>query len=525
MRPYHNPLFLTGAAIFLSTTGTQAAQEDKPNIILILCDDMGYGDLACYGQKYILTPNIDRLAQEGMRFTQAYAGSPVSAPSRAALMTGQHTGHTHVRGNKEYWRDVPTVKYGDNTDYSIVGQEPYSPGHLILPEIMKRNGYTTGMFGKWAGGYEGSHSTPDQRGIDEFYGYICQFQAHLYYPNFLNRYCPAQGDTCTVRVTLASNILHPMYGEDYRLRPQYSADLIHREALAWLDRQDGTTPFLGIFTYTLPHAELAQPRDSILQYYKRKFFEDKTWGGSEGSRYNPSEHTHAQFAAMITRLDAYVGEIMDKLEEKGLDGNTLVIFTSDNGPHEEGGADPAFFGRDGKLRGLKRQCYEGGIRIPFIARWTGHVPAGTVNDHQLAFYDLLPTFCDLIGDKRFPQKYLNRRDKQDGFDGISFAPTLLGKDQEQAEHDFLYWEFHETDQIAVRMGDWKLIVIRGVPHLYNLATDLHEDHNLAAEHPDIVQQLVSIIHREHRPTPLFPVTLPAQEAISPQFPVPGGATE
>ena len=349
---------------------------------------------------------------------------------------------------------------------------------------MKRNGYTTGMFGKWAGGYEGSHSTPDQRGIDEFYGYICQFQAHLYYPNFLNRYCPAQGDTCTVRVTLDSNILHPMYGEDYRLRPQYSADLIHREALAWLDRQDGTTPFLGIFTYTLPHAELAQPRDSILQYYKRKFFEDKTWGGSEGSRYNPSEHTHAQFAAMITRLDAYVGEIMDKLEEKGLDGNTLVIFTSDNGPHEEGGADPAFFGRDGKLRGLKRQCYEGGIRIPFIARWTGHVPA------------------------RFPQKYLNRRDKQDGFDGISFAPTLLGKDQEQAEHDFLYWEFHETDQIAVRMGDWKLIVIRGVPHLYNLATDLHEDHDLAAEHPDIVQQLVSIIHREHRPTPLFPVTLP-----------------
>ena len=292
-----------------------------------------------------------------------------------------------------------------------------------------------------------------------------------------------------------------------------------------LDRQDSDTPFLGIFTYTLPHAELAQPRDSILQYYKRKFFEDKTWGGSEGSRYNPSEHTHAQFAAMITRLDAYVGEIMDKLEEKGLDGNTLVIFTSDNGPHEEGGADPAFFGRDSKLRGLKRQCYEGGIRIPFIASWTGHVPAGTVNDHQLAFYDLLPTFCDLIGDKRFPQKYLNRRDKQDGFDGISFAPTLLGKDQEQAEHDFLYWEFHETDQIAVRMGDWKLIVIRGVPHLYNLATDLHEDHNLAAEHPDIVQQLVDIIHREHRPSPLFPVTLPAQEAISPQFPVPGGATE
>ena len=234
---------------------------------------------------------------------------------------------------------------------------------------------------------------------------------------------------------------------------------------------------------------------------------DKTWGGSEGSRYNAVVHTHAEFAGMITRLDAYVGEILAKLKEKGLDENTLVIFSSDNGPHEEGGADPEFFGRDGKLRGLKRQCYEGGIRIPFIVRWPGHVPAGTVNDHQLAFYDVMPTFCELIGDKKFPKKYLNKKLEGDCFDGISFAPTMLGQDDKQQKHDFLYWEFHETDQIGVRMGDWKLVVKKGKPHLYDLATDIHEDHDIAAQHPDIVEQMVGIIHREHRPSELFKVTL------------------
>ncbi|WP_346713700.1 arylsulfatase [Mediterranea massiliensis] len=486
------------------------ASSDKPNIIFILCDDMGYGDLACYGQKYIQTPNLDRMAAEGMLFTQAYAGSPVSAPSRATIMTGQHSGHGHVRGNKEYWRNVPLMKYGNNDEYTVVGQEPYDPDHIILPEIMKKNGYTTGMFGKWAGGYEGSCSTPDKRGIDEYYGFICQFQAHLYYPNFLNRYSKSKGDTATIRITMDENILYPMYGDDYKKRSQYSADLIHQEALAWLDKQDGKQPFYGFFTYTLPHAELAQPNDSILKGYKKKFFVDKTWGGSEGSRYNAVEHTHAEFAAMITRLDAYVGEIFAKLKEKGLDENTLVIFSSDNGPHEEGGADPAFFGRDGKLRGLKRQCYEGGIRIPFIVRWPGHVPAGTVNDHQLAFYDVMPTFCELIGDKKFPKKYLNKKLEGDCFDGISFAPTMLGQDDRQAKHDFLYWEFHETDQIGVRMGDWKLVVKQGKPHLYDLATDIHEDHDVAAQHPDVVKQMVEIIHREHRPSELFKVTLPAE---------------
>lgn len=480
----------------------------KPNIIFILCDDMGYGDLACYGQKYIKTPNIDKIASEGMLFTQAYAGSPVSAPSRSTIMTGQHSGHGHVRGNKEYWGKSPLMKYGDNDEYTVVGQEPYDPNHIILPEIMKKNGYTTGMFGKWAGGYEGSSSTPDKRGIDEFYGYICQFQAHLYYPNFLNRYSKSAGDTVTIRITLDENIDYPMFGDDYRKRTQYSADMIHHEALKWLDKQSADKPFYGFFTYTLPHAELVQPNDSILKFYKKKFFHDKTWGGNKGGRYNEAVHTHAEFAGMITRLDAYVGEIMAKLKEKGFAENTIVIFSSDNGPHEEGGADPEFFGRDGKLRGLKRQCYEGGIRVPFIVKWPGKIEAGTVNDHQLAFYDIMPTFCDIIGDKKFPEKYINKELEGDCFDGISFLPTLIGDDEKQKEHEFLYWEFHETNQMAVRMGDWKLVVKKGVPHLYDLKNDLHENHDIAGQHSEIVNRMVDIIYQEHRPSELFKVTLP-----------------
>lgn len=506
----YKSLSLISGSLFLSALSTHTygqKKDSKPNILFILCDDMGYGDLGCYGQPFIRTPHIDAMASQGMRFTQAYAGSPVSAPSRASFMTGQHTGHCEVRGNKEYWRDVPTVMYGNNKEYSVVGQHPYDPDHIILPEIMKDNGYTTGMFGKWAGGYEGSVSTPDKRGIDEYYGYICQFQAHLYYPNFLNRYSKTLGDTGVVRIVMDENIQHPMYGPDYQKRPQYSADMIHQEALKWLDKQDRNQPFFGVLTYTLPHAELVQPQDSILNEYKQKFDPDKVYKGSEGSRYNAITHTHAQFAAMITRLDSYVGEVMKKLKEKGLDDNTLVIFSSDNGPHEEGGADPTFFGRDGKLRGLKRQCHEGGIRIPFIARWPGRVPAGTVNDHICAFYDLMPTFCEVSGIRNYEKKYRNKEKAVDYFDGISFAPTLLGK-KKQKQHDFLYWEFDETNQIAVRMDDWKLIVKQGKPFLYNLKTDIHEDTDLSLQHPEIVEKMKSIIFEQHTPNPYFSVTLP-----------------
>lgn len=488
-------LLLGGASLCAAQLAAQ--ETSKPNIIFILCDDMGYGDLACYGQPYISTPNLDRMAAEGMRFTQAYAGSPVSAPSRATLMTGQHTGHTHVRGNKEYWGGRPNIQYGVAQDPDRVGQEPYDTAHVILPEIMKANGYTTGMFGKWAGGYEGSISTPDKRGVDEYYGYICQYMAHKYYPNFLNRYSKRRGDSGVVRIELKENTKysdgsnHP----DYAKRTQYSGDLIHQEALEWLDQQTSDQPFYGLFTYTLPHAELYQPNDSILKAYEGRFCEDKDFGGS--GRYHSTVNTHAQFAAMITRLDTYVGEIFAKLKEKGMDENTLVIFSSDNGPHEEGGADPDFFGRDGMLQGKKRSCLEGGIRVPFIVRWPGKVKAGVVNDHQLAFYDVMPTFCDLIGQKNYTEAFGNKRLEKDYFDGISFAPTLLGKDDEQKQHDFLYWEFHETNQLGVRKGNWKLHVDRGTCKLYNLATDVHEDHNVASQHPEIVKELKQIIHEQH----------------------------
>ncbi len=485
------------------------AHGERPNIIFILCDDMGWGDLGCYGQRYISTPNIDRLAREGMQFMQAYAGSPVSAPSRASLMTGQHTGHCEVRGNKEYWSRNNTVRYGENTDFAVVGQHPLDSAHVVLPEIMKDNGYNTAQFGKWAGGYEGSCSTPDKRGVDEFYGPICQFQAHAYYPNFLNRYSRSGGDTCVVRELLEENISHAFYGEDYFRRPQYSADLIHRKALEWLGHQTRKKPFYGLFTYTLPHAELVQPEDSILEHYKAKFSEDKSFPGQEGSWYHAIPHVHAEFAAMITRLDAYVGEIMAKLEEKGLADNTILIFTSDNGPHEEGGADPTFFNRDGVLKGLKRSCHEGGIRVPFIVRWPKYIQEGVKTWQPIAFWDMMPTFCDILGVKSYVERYRNPRlGANDWFDGLSFLPTLKGDETHQQQHEYLYWEFDETDQIAVRRGDWKLIVKSGRCELYNLADDLHEDRNLAEEHPEKVEELVRIARVSHTYNPYFRVTLP-----------------
>ena len=495
-------------------------QGEKPNIIFVLCDDMGWGDLGCYGQQYISTPNIDRMAAEGMQFMQAYCGSPVSAPSRASLMTGQHSGHGHIRGNKEYWRNNKvTNMYGTgNDDYSIVGQEPLDPDHVVIPEIMKANGYTTAQFGKWAGGYEGSVSTPDKRGIDEFYGPICQFQAHAYYPNFLNKYCRADGDTEVTREILTENIQYNFKTDDYFNRPQYSADMIHQKALEWIDKQDASKPFYGLFTYTLPHAELAQPEDSILLGYREKFCNDTDWSGNNGNAnadwYHVAVGKHAQFAGMITRLDTYMGEIMAKLKAKGLDNNTILIFSSDNGPHEEGGADPDFFNRDGVLQGKKRSCYEGGIRIPFIVRWPGRVPAGVKSDHQLAFYDVMATFCDILGKK--DTDYRNSSlGENDYFDGISFLPTLLGNDAAQEKHDYLYWELN--NEIGVRQGDWKFIVTRddGACKLYDLATDIHEDHDLSGDsrYQEKLAEMKALARDAHVESSDFPFNDKTKNAI------------
>ena len=311
------------------------------------------------------------------------------------------------------------------------------------------------------------------------------------------------------RVTLEQNIQHAMYGADYLNRAQYSADLIHEKALEWIDSQSADKPFLGIFTYTLPHAELLQPNDSILQAYRDKFCEceERKFGGDQGSRYNPTDIAHAQFAGMITRLDQQVGEILDLLKKKGLDENTVVIFTSDNGPHEEGGADPAFFNRDGLLKGTKRSTNEGGIRIPFIVRWPGKVAAGVENDHMFAFYDLMATFCDIAGIENYEEKYRNPKLENDWFDGISIYPTLTGKG-EQEKHKYLYWEFHETNMLGLRMDNWKMVVKNGNCSLYDLATDLHEDNNVASQYPDIVNEMKQYIRNEHTPNQYFQVTIP-----------------
>ena len=494
----NNKAFIFGCGL-LASAAVQAQEAERPNIIYIMCDDLGYADVGCYGQQYISTPNLDRMAAEGMRFTQAYAGSPVSAPSRACFMTGQHTGHTKVRGNKEY--RIGSVTYGKTIDPVQTGQEPYDPDHIILPEIMKDNGYATGMFGKWAGGYEGSESTPDKRGIDEYYGFMCQFQAHLYYPNFLNAYSREAGDTEVRRELLQNNIDYAMHGDEYKKRGDYSADLIHRRAMEWIDKQTPEKPFFAVLTYTLPHAELAQPEDSIFKAYQSAFCKEKTYGGDAASRYNPTNVAHQQFAAMVTRLDAYVGEVLDLLRKKGIDKNTLVIFTSDNGPHTEGGGDPDYFNTEKLLRGTKRSTTEGGIRVPFIAWWPGEVPSGVVNEHQLAFYDIMPTFCDVAGIDNYVERYTNPKLSVDYFDGISFAPTLLGNEGQQ-QHEFLYWEFHETNMMALRMGNWKLVVQNGNCSLYDLVTDTHEDNNLASQYPDVVKKMKEILLREHTASPI-----------------------
>ena len=488
---------------------------ERPNIVYIMCDDMGYGDLSCYGQQRYSTPNIDRLAAQGMLFTQAYAGSPVSAPSRATLMTGQHTGHTHVRGNREYWPGTPKVRYGVVEEYARTGQEPYDTRHKILPEIFKANGYSTALFGKWAGGYEGSASTPDKRGVDEFYGFICQYMAHLYFPNFLNKYSRASGDTAVSRVVMEQNVQHPMYGVGYSGRRQYSSEMIHRKALEWLGGREKGEPFIAFLTYTLPHAELRQPEDSLLEAHRARFCNERGYAG-DGDRYNPAAEPHAQFAAMVARLDSQVGDVLRLLDEKGLADNTIVVFTSDNGPHEEGGADPSFFNRDAKLRGLKRSTYEGGIRVPFIVRWPGRVAPGGKSGHMFAFYDMAPTLCEAAGISDFPSAYVNPELPGDGFDGISILPTLTGEG-EQAAHGHLYWEFHETDMIGVRWGDMKMVVEKGVPRLYDLSADPHEDRDIAADNPGIVARMVDMVYADHRDSQMFKVTLPAKEGAVADF--------
>jgi arylsulfatase A-like enzyme len=422
--------------------GRAAEAARRPNIIFILADDLGYGDLGCYGQKRIKTPNLDRLAAEGIRFTQCYAGSTVCAPSRGALMTGKHTGHGTVRGN------------------ALV---PLRPADRTVAEVLKGAGYATGLIGKWGLGEAGSTGVPNRKGFDYFFGYLNQVHAHDYYPDFLWRN--------QKKVKLAT---YQVKGNVAFKGSPYSHDLFTQEALAFVEKHQ-KKPFFLYLAYTIPHAnnERAKAEGNGMEVPSDAPYSREPWPQVEKNH-----------AAMITRLDADVGRLLKRLKELKLDGDTIVFFSSDNGPHKEGGADPKFFQSAGPLRGHKRDLYEGGIRVPMLARWPGQFKAGRVSDHVWAFWDFLPTAAALATAKA-----------PSGLDGLSVVPTLLGKG-EQEQHRFLYWEFHERGfGQAVRMGRWKAVRLKpdGPLELYDLTKDVSETKDVAAEHPEVVAEITKYL--------------------------------
>lgn len=443
----------------------------KPNIILLIADDAGYGDFGCYGQEIFITPHIDRMAAEGMLFTQHYAGSTVCAPSRSSLMTGQHTGHTFIRGNK-----------GMKTE----GQYPLADSILILPELLKKAGYVCGGFGKWGLGGPGSSGDPMNQGFDSWFGYNCQSLAHNYYPDYLwhNR--------DTIRLDENKN----------GGTGQYSFDIIHQKALEFIETNKNK-PFFLFLPYTIPHAELLVPDDSLFGKYLGKYQETPYEGVDEGPSYRKGPygsqaHPKAAFSAMMERFDLSVGDILNRINDLDLAKNTLFILTSDNGPHLEGGADPDFFNSNGIYRGYKRDLYEGGIRVPFIAWWPSVIQGGMKTGHISAFWDILPTLCEIAGVE--PVSYI---------DGISFLPTLK-RSGIQVKHDYLYWEFYEQGgKQAVRMNDWKGIRnnLKGNPagslELYNLMQDPEEKNNVADQFPSIVNELENIMIEAHTTSDIF----------------------
>lgn len=452
-------------------------EKELPNIVFILADDLGYGDLSCYGQQKFSTPNIDRLARDGMKFTQHYTGCTVSAPSRSSLMTGLHTGHTPIRGNR-----------GWNPE----GQWPLPADSYTVAEMLKTKGYTTGAFGKWALGYIETEGDPNKQGIDEFYGYNCQGLAHNYYPDHLWH-------------NHEKIILHE---NDSGKTGAYSADLIHKAAISFLEKNKDK-PFFMFYPTTIPHAELFA-KEEYMKMFRGKFEPEKSYSGTDSGpgfrlgAYGSQPEAHAAFAAMIKQLDDYVGELLAKLTELGIEENTIVFFASDNGPHLEGGADPDYFNSNGDLRGYKRDMYEGGIRTPMLIKWPGKIKEGSETNHISAFWDIMPTLANITG-----------AEIPDNIDGISFLPTLLGKGK-QKEHDYLYWEFHEQGgKMAVRMGDWKAVKLninknpQGETELYDLSIDIGETKNVAALNPNIVIKMEEIMKEAHTPSADFPFAFEA----------------
>jgi arylsulfatase A-like enzyme len=463
--------FTVLASLASALVSAAAPAASRPNIVFILGDDLGRGDLGCYGQRRFATPNIDALAASGMRFTRHYSGSTVCAPSRSALMTGLHTGHTPIRGNKEIQPE---------------GQHPLPADTLTLSKVLQRAGYATGVFGKWGLGYPGSEGAPRKQGFGRFFGYNCQRLGHHYYPDHL-----WDDDT---KVDLAGNANGG--------RGVYAPELIHTKTLEFIEANKDR-PFFCFVATVIPHAELTAPERYLARHLGKYGAETPYQGVDSGPTfrqgpYESQAEPHAAYAAMINLLDDQVGEIVATLRRLGLAEKTLIVFSSDNGPSIEGGSDPLYFNSSAGLRGVKRDLHEGGILVPMIASWPGKIAAGAISDHLSAFWDFLPTFAELAG-QPVPA----------GLDGISLAPTLTGRGL-QAQHDYLYWEFHEGGgRVALRQGDWKVVryeVLKapdGPLALFNIAADPAETTDLAAQRPELVKRLDGLLRSARTESPIF----------------------
>lgn len=459
----------------------RSAEPDRgPNILFILADDLGYGDLGCYGGKVVATPEIDRMAAQGMRWTQFYAGATVCAPSRCVLMTGRHGGHATVRGNADMQR------------------QSLADADFTVAELLGSAGYATALVGKWGLGEEGTPGPPWLQGFDVFYGYLNQQHAHNYYPEFLWR-----GDH---REPLG-NVLQ-RNGAAYEAigagvaekKVAYSHDRFTAEALRFVEshRQE---PFFLYLAYTIPHAnnEATRLTGNGQEVPDYGAYADRSWPDAAKGH-----------AAMLERMDADVGRLLARLRELGIDEKTIVFFASDNGPHHEGGFDPELFDPNGPLRGMKRDLYEGGIRVPWIVRWPGHIAPGTTSEHVGYFGDLMATAAELAG-VALPAG--------PALDSISIVPTLLGNPTQQKSHPYLYWEFYEQgSKQAVRQGPWKAVrmpMVTGKTELYQLDEDPSESRNVAADHPDIVARLNGLMDEAHVPSDRWPVPQPKRQRLTP----------
>lgn len=495
-------LIIIAFLIFLSITSCNISNEvkrEKPNIIYILADDLGYGELGVYGQEKIETPNIDKLAMEGMRFTQHYAGAPVCAPSRCVLLTGKHTGHAYIRGNDEMTErgDVWDFEAASNNPY-LEGQRPLLSGTTTIGTVLQDAGYKTACIGKWGLGGPLTEGAPNKQGFDFFFGYNCQRQAHTYNPIHLWKNedkVPLNNELVAPRTKLDSTA-NPNDLKSYAKfkQPDYASIFMEEEALGFIE-ENKNEPFFLLYSSPLPHVPLQAP-EKWVKYYQKKFGTEEPYLGDKG--YFPNRTPNATYAAMISHLDEQVGAIVTKLKDLGLYENTLIIFTSDNGPTYAGGVDPSYFNSAGKFNEEygwgKGFVNEGGIRVPFIATWPGKIKANSSSDLISSFYDMLPTFSQ-IGNNPAQEE---SRD----IDGISIAPTLFAKG-EQKKHNYLFWDYPEYGgQQAVRMGKWKGIrknIKKGnlEIELYDLSTDLRELNNVADIHPELIAEIKRIMNDEH----------------------------